>query len=233
MATKKLVLIKNDQAITTSLKVAEVFEKRHDHVVNDIRELIKQMASTSQPPKLGAAQMFVETTYQAEAGGRRYPMYLLNRDGFSLLAMGFTGKKALQFKLKFINAFNKMEEALKSLTPEEIHRRKLRESGKVQRNMLTAAIKPFADREQPADTGLYYAAPTKYIQTTLCGIPKGGRDAAQGQQLIMCAALELAGANAFNRADERGQNYAQAFRDARLTTAYLKRVFDGEVPLLN
>lgn len=225
---KKLVLIENNQAITTSLKVAEVFEKEHKHVVRDIRELIQQMASTSQRSKLSSAQMFVETTYQAEEGGRRYPMFLLNRDGFSLLAMGFTGKKALQFKLKFINAFNKMEEALKSLTPEEIQRRQIHESGKTQRNMLTAAIKPFVDREQPANSGLYYAAPTKYIQTTLCGIPKGGRDTAQGQQLIMCAAMELAGANAFNRADEHGQNYAQAFRNARASATYIKRVFDGE-----
>ena len=226
---KKLVVIENNQAITTSLKVAEAFDKQHFNVVRDIRELIKQMASASQQSKLNSAKMFVESSYQAEAGGRRYPMYLINRDGFSLLAMGFTGKKALQFKLKFINAFNKMEAQLAALTPEEIQRRKIRQDGKTQRNLLTAAIKPFVDREQPADAGIYYAAPTKYIQTTLCGIPKGGRDAAQGQQLIMCAAMELAGANAFNRADEHGQNYAQAFRNARTSAAYIKRIFDGEV----
>lgn len=40
-------------------------------------------------------------------------MYIMNRDGFSLLAMGFTGKKALEWKLKYINAFNEMERQLR------------------------------------------------------------------------------------------------------------------------
>lgn len=112
--SKKLVVIENNQPVTDSRTVADKFEKRHDHVVRDIETIIKQMASVSQSPKLGSA-MFVKTTYQAENGGRNYPMYLMNRDGFSLLAMGFTGKKALQFKLKFIDEFNKMEAKLKEL----------------------------------------------------------------------------------------------------------------------
>lgn len=57
--------------------------------------------------------MFVESTYQ-NSRGKTYKCYLMNRDGFSLLAMGFTGKEALQWKLKYIEAFNKMEETLKS-----------------------------------------------------------------------------------------------------------------------
>lgn len=114
-----LVFVQGNQPVTTSLKVAEHFEKRHDRVIRDIRGLLEQMASQSQSSILGDGvttpnfQMYVETSYQAEDGGRHYPMYLMNRDGFSLLAMGFTGEKALQFKLKFIAAFNAMEQQLK------------------------------------------------------------------------------------------------------------------------
>lgn len=54
--------------------------------------------------------MFYETTF--ENRGKQYPMYLMNRDGFTLLAMGFTGKAALEWKLKYIQAFNEMEKQL-------------------------------------------------------------------------------------------------------------------------
>ena len=60
-------------------------------------------------------------------------MYFMTRDGFSLLAMGFTGKKALKFKLKFIDAFNKMEARLATLTPDETERLKIRQAGKAKR----------------------------------------------------------------------------------------------------
>lgn len=56
--------------------------------------------------------MFVESTYVNR--GKEYPMIYMNRDGFTLLAMGFTGKKALDFKLKYIQAFNKMEQQIRN-----------------------------------------------------------------------------------------------------------------------
>ena len=104
--SKKLVTVENNQPVTTSLKIAEVFGKEHFHVIRDIRGLINQMKGVS---KIGDTPMFQETTYIHEQNGQTYPMYYLNRDGFTLLAMGFTGKKALEFKLKYINAFNEME----------------------------------------------------------------------------------------------------------------------------
>jgi phage antirepressor YoqD-like protein len=58
--------------------------------------------------------MFEETTYVNEQNGQEYPMYIMNRDGFSLLTMGFTGKQALRFKLDYIRAFNQMEEMVKN-----------------------------------------------------------------------------------------------------------------------
>ena len=110
-----LVFLKSKQPVTTSLKVAEQFGKEHKNVLRDIETIIEQMASVSQSSKLGSAQMFAKTTYQAEEGGRRYPMYTMNRDGFALLAMGFTGTKALQFKLRFLAEFNRMERELREL----------------------------------------------------------------------------------------------------------------------
>lgn len=98
----------NDQVVTTSLKVAEVFEKEHQHILRDIRSLIEGMSDFGETP------MFEETTYIHEQNGQTYPMFLMNRDGFTLLAMGFTGKKALQFKMAYIKAFNQMEQTIKA-----------------------------------------------------------------------------------------------------------------------
>jgi anti-repressor protein len=98
----------NNQALTNSLLVAEKFGKEHQHILRDIRNLIGGMSNFGETP------YFVETSYIHEQNGREYPMYVMNRDGFTLLAMGFTGEKALKFKLDYINAFNQMEETIKS-----------------------------------------------------------------------------------------------------------------------
>lgn len=106
-----LVFLKDNQALTTSRIVAEYFEKQHQHVMRDIRDIIAQAGDAS---KIG--DMFTKATYE-DAYGRSKPMFTMNRDGFNLLAMGFTGAKALQFKLKFIAAFNAMEQQLKIVLP--------------------------------------------------------------------------------------------------------------------
>lgn len=97
----------NDQVVTTSLKVAEVFEKEHKHVLDAVRRLMRSAENSA------VIQMFQESIYLDEQGKER-PMFIMNRDGFTLLAMGFNGKKALDFKVEYINAFNKMEAELKS-----------------------------------------------------------------------------------------------------------------------
>ena len=96
----------NDQVLTTSLKVAEVFEKEHKHVLDAVRKLFTAENSA-------VKQMFQESTYLNERN-QSQPMFVMNRDGFTLLAMGFNGKKALDFKIAYIDAFNKMEAELKS-----------------------------------------------------------------------------------------------------------------------
>lgn len=103
--TNELVIMNNQQAVTTSLKVAEIFGKQHKDVLKSIKNLVAQNFATK--------NLFNESSY--ENRGKQYVMYYMNRDGFTLLAMGFTGKEALEFKLKYIEAFNKMEQQLQEL----------------------------------------------------------------------------------------------------------------------
>lgn len=98
-------------AITNSLLVAAKFGKKHKDVLRSIRTLISSAQN--------CAQFFYSDNYK-DSTGKKNELYVMNRDGFSLLVMGFTGKDALKFKLDFINAFNKMEEVVKakSLMPD-------------------------------------------------------------------------------------------------------------------
>lgn len=97
----ELINIRNDEATTTSLIVAEVFGKRHTHVLEKIQQILNDSAEKS-------ARCFSKSFYK-DASGKSNPMYYMNRDGFVFLAMGFTGKKASEWKWKYIDAFNHME----------------------------------------------------------------------------------------------------------------------------
>jgi len=100
------VQVENGVVITTSIEVARVFEKQHTHVMRDIRNLLIELPKNNE-------SNFGLVDYKDRKGETR-PCYHLTRDGFTLLAMGFTGKKALQFKLAYIDAFNRMDAQLKA-----------------------------------------------------------------------------------------------------------------------
>lgn len=101
--TCDLVEIENGQAVTDSVKVAEVFGKKHFNVLRDIQEKILPNVS-----KDFNALNFELVNYKDSKGEYR-PMYRMTRDGFTMVAMGYTGAKAMQFKEAYIKAFNTYE----------------------------------------------------------------------------------------------------------------------------
>lgn len=96
--------------VTNSVKVAEVFGKMHKNVLKSIRNILGSAQN------LAHKTWFHQVTY-IDAQGKTQPMFLMNRDGFSLLAMSLTGERALQFKVGFIQQFDLMEQALKEIAP--------------------------------------------------------------------------------------------------------------------
>ena len=109
----------NDQVCTSSFKVAEFFEKNHPDVVRAIDRLRDKMQSTDFQcdAKMSSEIIFeehFEDIPQPNGGTKKGKYFIMNKDAFTLLAMGFTGKKALEFKIAYIDAFNKMEAELKS-----------------------------------------------------------------------------------------------------------------------
>lgn len=127
------IMEQNKEEILTanSRDVAEHFEKDHKHVLESIRNLTAENSATK--------SMFIETSF--ESRGKFYPQYELTRDGFSLLVMGFTGSKALEWKLKYIEAFNEMERELKRLFEERKRTEIERAKGIIIRHVLTDTIK--------------------------------------------------------------------------------------------
>lgn len=100
----ELVFVQNEEVVTDSLKVAEVFDKQHRRVMQDIREL--------ECSEKFNQHNFVQVDYVDERN-RTYQKYLIKRDGLAFLVMGYTGKKAAEYKEQYIQAFNELEKRLK------------------------------------------------------------------------------------------------------------------------
>lgn len=131
ISATSLVSVSNNHVITTSICIAEQFGKRHDYVIREIRKLIAKLPADR-------LHTFEETVNERKNPSGGAPIksifYNLTRDGFALLAMGFTGKNALQFKLKYLAAFNAMEAELVRIASES-----------------TSTVKAIASGLSPAD----------------------------------------------------------------------------------
>lgn len=101
----ELVYLKHDEVVCDSLQVAEKFGKRHDNVVRDIVNLLKN-------EEIKNKKIFHQSTYK-DSKGRTYKSYTMNRKGFIVLVMGFNGEEAIHWKLMYIDAFDKMESIIR------------------------------------------------------------------------------------------------------------------------
>lgn len=151
---ENLVTVVNENVVVSSRDVAEHFEKEHKNVLRTIDDLVAQNSATK--------NMFLEQT--REYRGRDFRYYLMNRDGFSLLVMGFTGAKALEWKLKYIEAFNAMEKELNNIRVDVVRKETARNSGINARKELTPnIIKTRCDGMSQKMIGITIGKWTNYI----------------------------------------------------------------------
>ena len=101
----------HDTARVDSLFVAELFEKNHKEVLRDIRKITDPLSGLSEEFR---QRNFAPSSYRNQQN-KKQPCYYLTRDGFTMLVMGYTGQKAMQFKELYIKRFNEMESMIKSL----------------------------------------------------------------------------------------------------------------------
>ena len=143
---------KHEVTVVSSLDIAETFEKRHDDVLKSIRNL-----ECSEEFRL---RNFAESSY-TNSQNKKQPMYYVTRDGFTLLAMGYTGEKAMKFKEAYIKQFNAMEKMLQGKLIE-------REKGIAVRQSLTKALQLSAENERMH--GHAYSTYTNCIYKVLFGM---------------------------------------------------------------
>lgn len=143
---------KQEVTVVTSLDIAETFGKRHDHVIRDIREL--------ECSDVFRLSNFGESSY-VNSQNKKQPMYYITRDGFTLLAMGYTGEKAMKFKEAYIKQFNAMERMLQGKLIE-------REKGIAVRQSLTKALQQSTENERMH--GHAYSTYTNCIYKVLFGM---------------------------------------------------------------
>ncbi len=199
-----LVSIMNNKAVCTSLQVAEKFGKRHNNVMRDIRGMLKNEHTK---------QMFEMSSYTEKQNGQEYPMCYMNRDGFMLLAMGFTGEKALDWKIQYINAFNTMEEMLKERNTQLWIEQ--RTQGKLVRNAETDIIKrliQYAKEQGSTHADMLYMTYSK-LANKMTRI--SDRDLATFQQLNELSFIENIILNQIRIGMKNNLYYKEIYKDCK------------------
>lgn len=204
----EIVTIMRNNAVVPSLRVAKHFHKRHDRVLRAIENLIAGLPQNGETLK-----MFFKSTYTEKQNNQTYPMYYMNRDGFSLLVMGFTGKKALEWKVKYIQAFNQMEKLLtEKQTDVWLETRK---AGKLTRHSETDVIKElitYAKAQGSEHADKLYVTYSR-LANKIAGISK--RDLANIKQLNSLDEVESMILHVIKLGMVQGKHYKEIYQDCK------------------
>ena len=200
----ELVYLKNDEAVCDSLQVAEKFGKRHNNVLQNIDNLIAENSAVK--------SMFKQSTYKAD-NGQKYRMFYMNRDGFSLLIMGFTGKDALNWKLQYIKAFNQMESFIKEKSTQTWV--ETRKAGKLTRKAETDTIKKLVDyaKTQGSEHSEKLYMTYSKLANKIAGISK--RDEATVMQLNNLSLIENIILHVIDTGILTGKHYKEIYQDCK------------------
>lgn len=201
-----LVYLKNDEAVCDSLQVAEKFGKRHAHVIERIEKIMRDDSTEN------SVQCFKQSTYKDETG-KSNKMYVMNRDGFTFLVMGFTGRKANEWKWRYIKAFNQMESFIREkCTQTWIETRK---AGKLTRRAETDTIQKlveYAKDQGSKHADMLYMTYSK-LANKMAGISK--RDEASVMQLNNLSLMENIILHVIDTGILTGRHYKEIYQDCK------------------
>lgn len=209
----ELIELKSNEAVTTSLQVAEHFGKRHNNVVAKISEIVARNQATK--------KMFKESTYKAE-DNQFHRMYYINRDGFAFLVMGFTGRKADEWKLKYIEAFNQMEKLLNErATAEWIEERRQSKLTRKEETDVIQQLIGYAKAQGSEHSEKLYMVYTK-LANKMAGVEN--RDLAPCHTLFELNLIENIILNQIANGMEAGQNYKDIYQCCKRQIELFKHV---------
>lgn len=217
-----LVFIKKGEVVTDSIKLAEKFNKPHNRVLISIDKLkadVENLAVINVTAK-SDEYSFKEITRNIR--GRNYRCFEMNRNAFSLVAMSFTGKRALQWKMDFIKAFNLMEKSIlkSNLNRDDLGWKQVRSDSKNVRLELTGCIQEFveyATAQGSTSASRYYGNITKmeYVALRLLEykekVPSNFRDTLDKMTLFMIVMAEHVANETIKQGMEDSLHYKEIF----------------------
>lgn len=199
-----MIFERKEQAVVSSRTIADRFNKDHRSVTRSIENLTAQNCSVK--------NMFIKSHYDTERG-RSYKEYLMNRDGFSLLVMGFTGKEALEWKLKYIAAFNRMEAFIRERKSSEWLM--TRKQGKLVRRAETDTLANLVDyAEAQGSRNMKKQVYTIYskLVNDLVGIQGGQRDSVPFKTISVIGFLEDMILHTVSEEMQKGTHYKEIYK---------------------
>lgn len=202
----ELVYLKKNEAMTDSLTVAESFGKRHTHVLDRIEQILSDDSAEN------SAQCFRLSHYK-DASGKMNKRYLMNRDGFTFLVMGFTGKKADKWKWEYIHAFNSMESVIREKSTQTWI--ETRQAGMLTRKAETDTIKrlvEYAKEQGSTHADMLYVTYTK-LANHMAGIQK--REQATVMQLNNLSLMEHIILHIVDTGIVTGKHYKEIYKDCK------------------
>lgn len=201
---EELVYLKNDEAVCSSLQVAEKFGKEHRNVLQNVDNLIAENSAVK--------NMFKLSSYKAD-NGQSYRQFYMNRDGFSLLVMGFNGKKALDWKLQYIKAFNQMESFIREKSTQAwVETRKY---GKLTRKAETDTIQKLVEYAKEQGSGhaeMLYMTYSK-LANKMAGVKN--RDEATVKQLNDLSLMENIILHEIDLGIMKEKHYKEIYKDCK------------------
>lgn len=236
MKNELMIFERKEMAVVSSRIVAERFGKTHSEVLKTIHGenrgekhipgLIDGIRSSAKTPDL----YFMKSRYD-DVYGRSQPEYLCTRDGFSLLAMGFTGKDALEWKLKYIDAFNKMEAFIAERKSSEWLI--TRKQGKLIRRAETDTLANLVEyAEAQGSRNMRKKVYTIYSQMVnkLVGIENGQRDTAPFKTISVIAFLEDMILHTVDEEMRKGTHYKEIYKICKANGEQIMRFAYLPVP---
>ena len=228
-----LVFLQKNQALTTSLRVAEYFEKRHDHILEKIEKLKAELTTPENTGILNEDYnpQFFKSSYK-NSQGKSQPMFLLNRDAFMEVVGNLNGVKARQFKRKYFAAFNAMEKKLQELN--DPIRIATRYQGKLTRLKETDVIKQlvaYAETQGSKNSDKLYLVYTR-LANKVVGLKSGERDIASVKQLNTLDDVESMIFHIIQRGMAQCKHYKEIYQDCKIRLDAFLEITFGEQRLI-
>lgn len=206
MKNELMIFEQKEKAVVSSRTVADIFNKRHNDVVAAIENKIKNLTTE----KFVVKDYFIRTNF--EHNGNWYKEYLLTRDGFSFIVMGFTGRDADLWKLKYIDAFNRMEAFIKERQSSEWLI--TRKQGKLIRRSETDTIAnliEYAKSQGSRNADKFYMTYSKLVNS-LVGIGSGQRDTVPFKVISTIGFLEDMILHTIDEEIQKGTHYKEIYK---------------------